>query len=76
MATESEKDDGMNVTSNLKPSGQAANAARKDNLVLGQLARGVTYRDKATSIIRLYKTFVFPHTTRVTRKYLKESKRG
>ena len=42
MATESEKDDGMNVTSNLKPSGQAANADRKVNLVLGQLARGVT----------------------------------
>ena len=75
MATESEKDDGMNVTSNLKPSGQAANADRKVNLVLGQLVRGVTYRDRATSI-RLYKTFVLPHTTRVTRKYLKESKRG
>ena len=50
MATESEKDDGMNVTSNLKPSGQAANADRKVNLVLGQLARGVTYRNRATFI--------------------------
>ena len=60
LATESEKDVGMIVTSNLKPSAQAVNAARKANLVLGQLARGVTYRDRAT-FIRLYKTFVLPH---------------
>ena len=59
----------------LKPSGKAANAASIAHLVLGQLARGVTYRNIAT-FIRLYKTFVLPHTTRVTRKYLKESKRG
>ena len=29
-------------------------------MVLGQLSRGVTYRDKDT-FIRLYKTFVLPH---------------
>ena len=60
MATESEKDVGIIVTSNLKPSAQAASAARKANFALGQLARGVTYRDRST-FIRLYKTFVLPH---------------
>ena len=48
------------ITSNLKPSVQCAKAAKKGNLVLGQLARGVTYRDRST-FIRLYKAFVLPH---------------
>ena len=48
------------ITSNLKPSVQCARAAKKANLVLGQLARGVSYRDKST-FIKLYKTFVLPH---------------
>ena len=47
-------DVGMIVTSNLKPSAQAVNAARIANLVLGQLGRGVTCRYRAT-FIRLYK---------------------
>jgi ribonuclease P/MRP protein subunit RPP40 len=44
----------------LKPSDLCARAAKKANIVLGQLARGVTYRDKST-FIRLYKAFVLPH---------------
>ena len=58
--TEAEKDVGVMVTSNLKPSVQCANAAKKANMVLGQIARGVTYRDKIT-FIRLYQVFVLPH---------------
>ena len=48
------------VTSNLKPSAQCAKAAKKANMVLGQLARGVSYRDKVT-FMRLYQVFVLPH---------------
>ena len=44
--TEVEKDVGVMVTSNLKPSVQCASAAKKANMVLGQLARGISYRDK------------------------------
>ena len=55
-----EKDVGVMVTSDLKPSVQCAKVAKKANLVLGQLARGVTYRDKVT-FIRLYQVFVLPH---------------
>ena len=56
----SEKDVGDTVTSNLKPSVQCANAAKKDNMVLGQITRGVTFRDR-TTFIRLYQVFVLPH---------------
>ena len=48
------------VTADLKPSVQCAKVAKKANLVLGQLARGVTYRDKVT-FIRLYQVFVLRH---------------
>ena len=41
--TEAEKDVGVMITSNLKPSVQCAKVA---NMILGQLARGVTYRNK------------------------------
>ena len=58
--TKAEKDVGVMVTYNLKPSVQCARAAKKANLVLGQLARGVTYRDRVT-FIRLYQVFVLPH---------------
>ena len=60
VVTEEEKDVGVMVTSNLKPSIQCARAAKKANLVLGQLARGITYRDKVT-FMRLYQVFVLPH---------------
>ena len=58
--TEAEKDVGVMITSNLKPSVQCARVAKKANSVLGQLARGVTYRDKVT-FVRLYQVFVLPH---------------
>ena len=64
LPTESEKDVGVMITSNLKPSVQCATAAKKGNMVQGQLARGVTYRDRST-FIRLYKAFVLPHLSYV-----------
>ena len=39
---------------------QCAKAAKKANSVLGQLCRGVGYRDKIV-FIDLYKTYVRPH---------------
>ena len=48
------------ITANLKPSVQCARVAKKANMVLGQLARGVTYRDRVT-FVRLYQVFVLPH---------------
>ena len=50
----------MLITANLKPSEQCAKAAKKANMVLGQLARGVTYTDRVT-FVRLYQVFVLPH---------------
>ena len=57
---EEEKDVGVMITANLKPSVQCARAAKKANAVLGQLARGVSYRDKST-FLRLFQVFVLPH---------------
>ena len=48
LVSESEKDVGVMITSNLKPSVQCAWAAKKANTVLGQLAKGVIYRYKST----------------------------
>ena len=59
-AVESEKDVGVAIHKSLKPSLQCARAASKANLVLGQLARAVTYRD-STTFIRLYQVYVRPH---------------
>ena len=57
---DSEKDVGVTIHKSLKPSLQCARAATKANLVLGQLARAVTYRDR-TTFIRLYQMYVWPH---------------
>ena len=59
-STDAEKDVGDMITASLKPSLQCARAAKKANMVLGQLVRGITYRDKKT-FIRLYQVFVLPH---------------
>lgn len=58
--SEEEKDVGVIVTNSLKPSLQCARAAKKANQVLGQMSRGITYRDKYT-FTRLYKVYVRPH---------------
>ena len=57
--TDVEKDVGVMITANLKPSVQCAKVAKKANMVLGQLARGVTYRDRVT-FVRLNQVFVLP----------------
>ena len=57
---DSEKDVGVVIHNSLKPSIQCAKAAGKANLVLGQLSRAVTYRDKDT-FVRLFKVYVRPH---------------
>ena len=59
-ASEFEKDLGVIVHQSLRPSLQCAKAARKANSVLGQLCRGVGYRDKDV-FMNLYKTYVRPH---------------
>ena len=59
-AVESEKDVGVMVHQSLKPSLQCTRAAEKANQVLGQLSRGITYRDKQT-FLKLYKVYVRPH---------------
>ena len=57
---EFEKDIGVMIHQTLKPSLQCTKAAAKANQVLGQLARGVTYRDRNT-FLRLYTVYVRPH---------------
>jgi len=58
--TELERDIGVLVNNNLKPSEQCAKAARTANAVLGQIARAFHYRDRWT-FVRLYKLYVRPH---------------
>ena len=55
-----EKDVVVIISENLKPSLQCAKAAQKANGVLGQLTRGVSYRDKEC-FMGLYQTYVRPH---------------
>ena len=57
---DNEKDLGIIIHKSLKPSKQCAAAAKKANMVLGQMARAFSYRDKCTWI-RLYKQYVRPH---------------
>jgi hypothetical protein len=59
-ASEEERDIGVQVSSNLKPSSQCAKAARTANAVLGQISRAFHYRDRST-FLRLYKLYVQPH---------------
>ena len=57
---EVEKDVGVLVADNLRPSKQCSAAAAKANGVLGQISRAVKYRDKKT-FMQLYKVYVRPH---------------
>jgi hypothetical protein len=59
-STEEEKDVGVTVTSNLKPAAHSARAARTATLVLSQIGRSFTYRDK-NIFIKLYTRYVRPH---------------
>ena len=55
-----EKDLGILIEDNLKPSAQCAKAAAKANMVLGQLTRGCTWRDP-DNLTKLYTVYVRPH---------------
>ena len=58
--TDVEKDIGVQVKSDLKPSENCAKAARTANTVLGQIVRSFSYRDRRT-FVGLYKLYVRPH---------------
>ena len=58
--TDVEKDIGVQVKSDLKPSENCAKAARTANTVLGQIVRSFHYRDRRT-FVGLYKLYVRPH---------------
>ena len=55
-----EKDVGVLVTDNLKPSKHCAQVAQKANQVLGQMTRAFHFRDRFT-FVRLYKQYVRCH---------------
>ena len=55
-----QKDVGVIINDDLKPSLQCGREASKANQVLGQIGRGVTLRDK-DSMSKLFKTYVRPH---------------
>ena len=59
-ASKQEKDLGVLIEDNLKPSAQCAKAAAKANMVLGQLTRGCTWRDPE-NLTKLFKVYVRPH---------------
>ena len=58
--TREEKDIGVTISDNMKPSAQCARAARTAQTVLGQITRAFHYRDRHI-FIRLYKQYVRPH---------------
>ena len=53
-----EKDVGVLIHRNLRPSMQCTKAAKKANSVLGQLTRAVSYRE---TFMSLYSTYARPH---------------
>jgi hypothetical protein len=58
--TEEERDIGVSVQKNLRPSAQCAKAARTASTVLSQLSRSFHFRDRHV-FVRLYKQYVRPH---------------
>ncbi len=58
--TDEEKDIGVTITKNLKPSVQCEKAAGRAASVLNQIRRNFHYRDRHT-FVRLYKPYVRPH---------------
>ena len=59
-SAEEEKDIGVIITSNMKPSRQCEKAARTANGVLSQVLRAFSYRDRRV-LPGIYKTYVRPH---------------
>ena len=57
---DSERDIGIRITSNLKPSSHCNEIVNKAKAVLNQISRSFHYRDKHV-FIRLYKQYVRPH---------------
>ena len=60
VAEDKETDVGVQICSNLKPSGHCLKAAQTANQVLGQVTRAFHFRDKVT-FVKVYKTYVRPH---------------
>jgi hypothetical protein len=58
--TTEERDIGVKVSNNLKPSAQCSKAAQTAGAVLGQLTRSFHFRDRFT-FIGLYRQYVLPH---------------
>ena len=58
--TEEERDIGVIMSSNLKPTAQCNKAARTAKTVLGQISRAFHYRDRHV-FMRLYTQYVRPH---------------
>jgi hypothetical protein len=58
--TEEERDIGVSMTRNLKPSAQCAKAAKTAQTVLSQVSRAFHYRDRHV-FLRLYMQYVRPH---------------
>ncbi len=59
-STEEERDIGVLISKNLKPTKQCERAARTANGILSQILRAFSYRDKVI-LPRIYKTYVRPH---------------
>ena len=55
-----EKDIGVIINKNLKPTRQCTEASRKAKVVLGQISRTFHYRDRKT-FLKLYTQYVRPH---------------
>ena len=57
VVTDKERDIGVNISNNLKPSNHCADAARRANAILTQISKAFLYRDK-NIFLQLYKQFV------------------
>ena len=55
--SQKEKDVGIIITNNLKPSQYCAEVARKNQAIMYQMSRSLHYRDKIV-FVRLYKQYV------------------
>jgi ribonuclease P/MRP protein subunit RPP40 len=58
--TDEERDIGVTISKNMKPSTQCEKAAGRAMSVLSQIRRNFHYRDRHT-FVRLYKQYVRPH---------------